>query len=174
MEIRYRPYNVVILKSSITYLTALFPPTKKRGNDILGLADTLGADHLPYSTLSYDNGKSFDATYDPTGVRRNLTNSNFTDPYLRYMVGAGTATEAHGGEDVGVYAIGPWSHLFAGNYEQNNIPVAMAYAAQIGPYAKKAQGVVCSAAQHLRPLVISWMIVFLAALLAFMFDQRLT
>lgn len=40
--------------------------------------------------------------------------------------------ETHGGEDVAVFAKGPWSHLFTGNYEQNFIPHAIAYAACIG------------------------------------------
>lgn len=45
--------------------------------------------------------------------------------------------ETHGGDDVAVYASGPWSHLFTGNYEQNFIPFAEAYAAQIGPASPK-------------------------------------
>lgn len=39
--------------------------------------------------------------------------------------------ETHGGDDVAVYARGPWAHLFSGNYEQNYIPIAEAYAANI-------------------------------------------
>lgn len=45
--------------------------------------------------------------------------------------------ETHGGDDVAVYASGPWSHLFSGNYEQNFIPFAEAFAAQIGPASSK-------------------------------------
>lgn len=41
--------------------------------------------------------------------------------------------ETHGGDDVAVFASGPWSHLFSGTYEQNFIPIAEAYAAKIGP-----------------------------------------
>lgn len=48
-------------------------------------------------------------------------------------------SETHGGDDVGVYASGPWSHLFIGSYEQSNIPVVMAYAAKIGPYVDDAE-----------------------------------
>lgn len=40
--------------------------------------------------------------------------------------------ETHGGDDVGVFASGPWSHLFTGVYEQNYIPHAMMFAACIG------------------------------------------
>lgn len=38
----------------------------------------------------------------------------------------------HGGDDVAVYATGPWSHLFTGTYEQNFIAHAMRYASCIG------------------------------------------
>ncbi|CAG9103079.1 unnamed protein product [Plutella xylostella] len=40
--------------------------------------------------------------------------------------------ETHGGEDVAVFARGPWAHLFTGNYEQNYLPHALAFAACIG------------------------------------------
>lgn len=39
--------------------------------------------------------------------------------------------ETHGGDDVAVFANGPWAHLFTGTYEQNLIPHLMAYAANI-------------------------------------------
>lgn len=39
--------------------------------------------------------------------------------------------ETHGGDDVMVFARGPWAHLFTGNFEQNQIPLAMALAAGI-------------------------------------------
>ena len=42
-------------------------------------------------------------------------------------------SETHGGEDVGVFARGPWSHLFGGVVEQNYLAVAMMHAACIGP-----------------------------------------
>lgn len=44
--------------------------------------------------------------------------------------------ETHGGEDVAVFAVGPWAHLFVGNYEQNYIPYAISYAANMGPGAE--------------------------------------
>lgn len=42
------------------------------------------------------------------------------------------STATHGGEDVGVYAIGPMAHLFVGVYDQHYIAHAMAYASCIG------------------------------------------
>lgn len=46
-------------------------------------------------------------------------------------------SETHGGEDVAVFAIGPWAHLFVGNYEQTFIPYAIGYAAKMGPIFSK-------------------------------------
>lgn len=42
-------------------------------------------------------------------------------------------SETHGGEDVAVFANGPFGHLFTGAYEQNVIPHIMAYAGCLGP-----------------------------------------
>lgn len=40
--------------------------------------------------------------------------------------------ETHGGEDVAIYARGPYSHLFSAVLEQNCIPHFMAFASCIG------------------------------------------
>lgn len=48
--------------------------------------------------------------------------------------------ETHSGEDVMVFARGPWAHLFTGNYEQNVIPLTMGFAAGVGPAARVAAG----------------------------------
>lgn len=108
-----------------------------RGNDILGLVGLKGADKLPYPTLSYANGLGFYETYAANGSRLDLTNTDFTNPRLRYIATAPLESETHGGDDVGIYASGPRSDLFVGNYEQSNIPMLMAFAAQIGPYDNK-------------------------------------
>lgn len=52
--------------------------------------------------------------------------------------------DTHGGEDVGVWASGPQSHLFTGNYEQNTIPLLMAHILQIGPYQKDEKCSACA------------------------------
>ncbi|CAF4539101.1 unnamed protein product, partial [Rotaria magnacalcarata] len=46
-------------------------------------------------------------------------------------------SETHGGEDVPVYAQGPWSHLFIGTMEQSTIAHKMAYAACWGDYINR-------------------------------------
>lgn len=42
------------------------------------------------------------------------------------------SSETHGGDDVGIFAIGPYAHLFTGVLEQNVIPHLMAYASCVG------------------------------------------
>ena len=44
-------------------------------------------------------------------------------------------SETHGGEDVGIYATGPMSHLFRGVIEQNVIAHIMAHASCVGEYS---------------------------------------
>lgn len=41
-------------------------------------------------------------------------------------------SETHGGDDVGIFAIGPFADYFAGVVEQNVIPHIMAYASCVG------------------------------------------
>lgn len=106
-----------------------------RGSDVLGIAEISDIDFLPFSTLSFGNGPGFEKTYNEDGSRYDITNDDFSDIHLRYPATVPRTSETHGGEDVGVYASGPMAHLFTGSYEQSTIPVLMAYAAEIGPYA---------------------------------------
>lgn len=111
----------------------------ERGSDIFGLADVSDVDGLPYPILSYGNGMGYYETFDGA-KRRNMSKENvdLKYPYQRYISTVPLNSETHAGEDVGVYASGPYSHIFTGNYEQNNIPLLMAYAAKIGPYSGSA------------------------------------
>lgn len=111
---------------------------QKRGSDVLGLSDDKGDDGLPYTILSYANGPGYLNTFNPDGSRADLSQQNFKDPFHRYPATIPLKSETHGGEDVGVYASGPESHLFIGNYEQSYIPMLMAHAAKIGPFADAA------------------------------------
>lgn len=106
-----------------------------RGNDILGF----GNDHnvptiKPYETLSYANGPGFFYHRLNDSDNVNMTwkpvenDTNRDNPYYQNLATFYLKDETHGGEDVGVYAIGPWSHLFRGTFEQNYIAHVMAYA----------------------------------------------
>ena len=102
----------------------------KRGNPILGLvvdataSCMLGGDGKPYTTLGYANGPGgvFPAlaegptAAEPAGVRPDLTGVDTTVDRLH---AAGdwcrSASETHAGDDVAIYAWGPWAHLFCGH-----------------------------------------------------------
>ncbi len=101
-----------------------------RGNPILGKFDAgldgtgaKGLDGKPYTTLSYAGGSSacraVDGKVDCT--REDLSNvdttdKNFIQPSLVPMY-----SEAHGGEDVAIFATGPGAELVSGVMEQNEI-----------------------------------------------------
>lgn len=102
-------------------------------------------------------------TYHENGQRKDQRSLDFTDPLTRYPAMVPVESETHGGDDVGVYASGPWSHLFVGNYEQNVIPVAMAYAARIGPYAEPIDR--CSSASSVQASLLALVVAFISAAL---------
>lgn len=111
-----------------------------RGNPILGIA---GEDRegLPYTTLSYANGAGFDDNGTQTNAdarsgppapgRHDLSNINTQAPGYHQESLAGTAAETHGGEDVGIYAVGPGAHLVSGSIEQNVIFHIMNFAGDL-------------------------------------------
>jgi len=108
-----------------------------RGKDILGAWERSPDDGLPYTTLYYTNGINANRSWNGTHVvRQDLTGVNTTG--WEYAMPAGMSRrggETHGGEDVAIFASGPWSHLFHGVHEQSYIPHVMAHAARFGPRA---------------------------------------
>ncbi len=110
-----------------------------RGNPILGVCydiDNEGVKHSdepnladdgkPYTVIGYLNGagsvlKKQDGSNDYSGSRPELTNEEATDmDYLQQAL-IPMSSETHSGEDVAVYAKGPFAHLFDGTIEQNVI-----------------------------------------------------
>lgn len=115
-----------------------------RGSDILGLCmgiNGAGVEHTgkpvtasddkPYTVAGYLNGPGSVLREDMNwaGVRPPLTQEEATD--LDYVQQAliPRSSETHSGEDVAVYAKGPWAHLFDGTIEQNVIFHVMLHAA---------------------------------------------
>ena len=47
-----------------------------------------------------------------------LTSEETTKPDFVQQSLVHLGSETHGGEDLGIYAIGPWSHLFQGTVEE--------------------------------------------------------
>lgn len=112
-----------------------------RGSDIFGMASAPDStmDNLPYMILNYAAGPGF-VNHIQNGKRLNLTQLNTKDYRFEFPAAAPINSGLHAGEDVIVYADGPWSHIFNGVYEQNFIAHGMAYAACIGD-GMKACGV---------------------------------
>ncbi|XP_013115334.2 alkaline phosphatase [Stomoxys calcitrans] len=101
-----------------------------RGSPILGLnPHGRSLDGLKYSILNYGLGPV--QYLDEDGNRLDLETipREIDSIYPSYIK---TGDGHHGGDDVGVYASGPFDHMFTGVLEQNTIPHIMAYAACIG------------------------------------------
>nr|XP_045594863.1 alkaline phosphatase-like [Procambarus clarkii] len=112
-----------------------YPP---RGNDIFGVVRNKHVtDGLPYTTLMFAVGHGYNYTWDGHKVTRpNLTgvDTGHKDYVAQASVPTVVGEEAHGGEDVAVYATGVMSHLFHRTHEQTFVAHVMAVAGCIGPY----------------------------------------
>lgn len=56
------------------------------------------------------------------------------DKGYQYQSAVYKVQAAGAGDDVGIYARGPWAHLFTGTHEQNDIAHMVAYASCVGDY----------------------------------------
>ena len=115
----------------------------KRGNPILGISigtdgqPILAADGKPYTTINFANGPG--GAKEPK-EREVITMERATSPDFIQPTLVPLPSETHGGEDLGIYAIGPWSHLFQGTVEENYTFHVMNYASKIGERALAANG----------------------------------
>ena len=111
----------------------------KRGNPILGISigvddePLLGEDGKPYTTIGFANGPGGmkEPSERPVVTMEQATAPDFIQELLVYL-----ESETHGGEDLGIYAIGPWSHLFQGTVEENYTFHVMDFASGISERAK--------------------------------------
>uniref|UniRef100_A0A8D8UST0 alkaline phosphatase n=1 Tax=Cacopsylla melanoneura TaxID=428564 RepID=A0A8D8UST0_9HEMI len=115
----------------------------RRNHNILGNSDQKDQNGQSYPTLSYANGPGARAPVinESTGqcqLTNPTTEEEFGNATYHYPALVPLVDETHGGDDVMVFARGPWSHLFTGSYEQNFIPIAMGFASRVGPNSKAA------------------------------------
>ena len=90
-----------------------------RDTNILGLVKergkiVLAADKKPYTVLQYVNGPGA-----KTGERADLSNTDTLDVDFVQQALIPLPSETHAGEDVGIWAIGPWAHLYQGTVDEN-------------------------------------------------------
>ena len=56
---------------------------------------------------------------------------------MTFFSAAPMTSETHSGADVGIFAKGPWAHLFHGVRNENYIGYVMAYSSCVGPFADR-------------------------------------
>nr|XP_025134250.1 intestinal-type alkaline phosphatase-like isoform X1 [Bubalus bubalis] len=102
-----------------------------RGTSIFGLADGKAKDGKSYTTLLYGNGPGHRLVM---GSRPDVNEKESMDPEYRQQSAVPLWGETHAGEDVAVFARGPWAHLVHGVQEQTFVAHVMAFAACVEPY----------------------------------------
>ncbi|XP_052890229.1 alkaline phosphatase-like [Anopheles moucheti] len=129
---KFSEEDTLIVVTSDHSHSVSFAGYPSRGNDIFGTAGN-GGDGVPYMTISYANGPGYRKHVDvEAGKRLDVRQMDRSKTNFVFPSTLPTYPETHAGEDVAVYASGPWSHLFTGTYEQNLIPHMMAYASCLG------------------------------------------
>ena len=89
-------------------LLAALGLVKERGK--IALAD----DKKPYTVLQYSSGPGAKA-----GERADLSKSDVLDVDFIQQALVPLPSETHAGEDVGIWAVGPWAHLYQGTVDEN-------------------------------------------------------
>lgn len=128
---------VIVTADHIHVMT--FAGYPKRGNPILGKVIAPGSnlpeladDGLPYTTLSYMNGRGMNDLGNEGDAdrskklainvgRKDISKINTQAPGYHQEALIPRHSETHGGEDVGVYATGPGAQWLTGVNEQNMI-----------------------------------------------------
>ena len=95
----------------------------------------VGSDGKPYTVAGYLNGPGSVLIEQPGGEyfgsRPVVTQEEATDIDYLQQAAIPKSSETHSGEDVAVYAKGPFAHLFDGTIEQNFVFHVMNYAATV-------------------------------------------
>jgi alkaline phosphatase len=117
----------------------------KRGNPILGVVVNVddevekAADGKPYTTLGYANGPGalFPGLADgqteaeAAGTRPDPSTEDTGSVDYLQQAAVPLSSETHAGDDVAIYAWGPFAHLFTGTVEQNYIYHVFAHASRM-------------------------------------------
>ncbi|HEY5817650.1 MAG TPA: alkaline phosphatase [Mesorhizobium sp.] len=122
---------IVTADHSHVFTMAGYP---NRNNPILGVAGSAD-DKKPYTTLGYMNGPG---AIKEGEARPDVTDVDTQDPdYLQQALVPLEESETHAGDDVAIFAQGPWAHLFQGVVEQNMIYHVMAKATDMAAKPQK-------------------------------------
>ncbi|XP_038066486.1 alkaline phosphatase-like [Patiria miniata] len=129
--------NTLMVLSSDHGHTMSFAGYPKRGNPIFGKIFE-DAFKLPYTTLGYYTGRNAYTHLMPTFTlkkhRTDITNVDTEANEYEQQSFVPSVYETHGGEDVAIFATGPWSHLIHSVHEQHYITHVMMFAGCVGDY----------------------------------------
>jgi len=118
----------------------------KRTQSILGVVGEEKGDKSSdgdlFTILAYANGPGYtnykaEGAGNWTNINRqvNLTGEQEADLEYTQASAVPLDTETHGGDDVGIWATGPWAHLVHGVHQQSYIAQVMSYASCVGPHS---------------------------------------
>lgn len=80
---------------------------------------------MPFTTLAYINGMGYregEPFNETACARKNITSDNPTDIDYLQVSQVPRKSATHAGEDVLIFAKGPFAHLFTGVNDQSYIP----------------------------------------------------
>ncbi|CAG9854778.1 unnamed protein product [Phyllotreta striolata] len=98
----------------------------QRGSQIFGYGGKAMDDDL-YPILNYANGPGYRVM--DGGLRFVPSENQMSEVGFQWPSTTPLASETHGADDVGIFARGPWAHLFSGVMEENVTPHLVAFAA---------------------------------------------
>nr|VZI13627.1 unnamed protein product [Spirometra erinaceieuropaei] len=101
-------------------------------------------DGKPMTAVGYMNGPGA-RTEEPRADLHEFSSAQLTDKEFRQQALVPLSDATHGGEDVGVYATGPFSHLFHRNIDNTYLAHVMKWSLCLSPYQREAH---CSRANR--------------------------
>nr|VZI12360.1 unnamed protein product [Spirometra erinaceieuropaei] len=101
-------------------------------------------DGKPMTAVGYMNGPGA-RTEEPRAELHEFSSAQLTDKEFRQQALVPLSDATHGGEDVGVYATGPFSHFFHRNIDNTYLAHVMKWSLCLPPYQREVH---CSSANH--------------------------
>jgi len=138
--------TLVIVTADHAHTMSIGGYTPRNVNITGGIKDDRN-EGFPFTVLSYGNGPGFQKLETKKAgnyteiERKTVTLEVNEEPELRFKQASAAplSSETHGGDDVGIWSVGPWSHLIHGTHQQSYLATVMSYSGCLGKY-KDRQG----------------------------------
>merc|ERR1711962_1144024 len=140
------PHKTDSVMGIFTHTMSIGGYTPRNVNITGGIKDDRN-EGFPFTVLSYGNGPGFQKLETKKAgnyteiERKTVTLEVNEEPELRFKQASAAplSSETHGGDDVGIWSVGPWSHLIHGTHQQSYLATVMSYSGCLGKY-KDRQG----------------------------------